>query len=318
MSRLMALIECAVLTVCIMAIGGAAEAANYHHGETLICSDCHISHASASHGDGGDTVAYAEPPNRRLLKASSSSDVCLRCHDGQPGVPDVVGGDVNNPTEPYDGQERAAGSFADGIADNWKGHNLPGQGSGGPAGCSACHEPHGNSSYRNLRALDGSGDELVAFVDPAATALDKYRRANVGYGGNIGEKLCGGCHGFGTLSNTRSSGGQHFNRHPSTGSEAVISMDSGKPSIDPTHWISGEGSGFTAGEHLVPRVPFAVSSATSYSDAKTVSSANEVSCLSCHKAHGSAHAFGMIWPYGSGDGAAGSSGCNQCHNITGE
>ncbi len=301
-----------------MATCGSAQAANYHFRDTLICSDCHISHASASHGDGGDAASYGEPPNGNLLKSSSSSDVCLRCHDGQAGVPDVVAGDVNKPSEPYDGQERAAGAFADGTADNWKGHNLPGQGSVGPGGCDSCHEPHGNTSYRNLRTLDGSGDELVAFVNPAAAALDKYSRANVGYGGNIGDKLCGGCHGFGAISNTRSSGGQHFNRHPSTSSEAVISMESGRSSIDPIHWVSGEGSGFTAGELVVPRVPFAVSSATSYSDARTVSAANEVSCLSCHKAHGSVHAFGMIWPYGSGDGAAGGSGCNQCHNISRE
>ena len=318
MSKLTILIECAVFAVGILAICGSAEAANYHYRETLICSDCHISHASVSHGDGGDAASYHEPPNGGLLKSSSSSNVCLRCHDGQTGVPDVVGGDINKPSEPYDGQERAAGNFADGTADNWKGHNLPGQGSVGPGGCAVCHEPHGNTSYRNLRTLDGSGDELVAFVNPAATALDKYRRTNVGYAGNIGEKLCGGCHSLGALSNTRSRGREHFSRHPSTSSEAIISMESGTSSIDPTHWVSGVGSGFMVGEQEVPRVPFAVSSASNYTDAKAVSAANEVSCLSCHKAHGSTHAFGMIWPYGSGDGASGSSGCNQCHNIASE
>lgn len=318
MSRLMSLIECAVLTMGITAICGAAGAVNYHYRDTLNCSDCHISHASASHGDEREAAAYNEPPNSNLLKTSSSTDMCLRCHDGQPGVPDVVADDVNKPTEPYDGQERAAGRFADGTADNWKGHNLPGQGSDEPGGCTACHEPHGNTSYRNLRTLDGSGDELVAFVNPAATALDRYSRANVGYAGNIGEKLCGGCHDFGGPANTLAPGGRHFSRHPSTSSKMIISMESGKPSIDPTHWISGEGSGFTAGEQNVPRVPFAVSSASSYAEAKRVSAANEVSCLSCHKAHGSMHAFGMIWPYGSRDGAAGGSGCNQCHNVVSE
>ena len=77
--------------------------------------------------------------------------------------------------------ERAGGRFPTGSEDNWKGHDLPGQGPGGLGGCMVCHDPHGNTNYRNLRALDGSQEAPVAYVNPAATGLDKYRRSNVGY-----------------------------------------------------------------------------------------------------------------------------------------
>jgi hypothetical protein len=38
-----------------------------------------------------------------------------------------------------------------------------------------------------------------------------------------------------------------------------------------------------------------------------------VFCLSCHKAHGSRHDFGLLW---ANRGPAAASGCEQCHNIS--
>lgn len=295
-----------------------AYAGEYHYGNTLNCSDCHASHASLTHNQTGAPLNWSPTPASHLTKGETVTKMCLACHDNQPGIPDVLGVDVNNPTERYDGSERAAGQFSDTNSDNWKGHNLPGQGTQGPGECTACHDPHGNNNYRNLRALDGSQDGPVAFVDPMATGLDRYKRSNIGYAKNIGDKLCVRCHEFGASSNTVATGGVgRFHRHPSSDQTMIITIADAGGRDGGQHWVNGIGSGFNVEGVPVPRVPFAVNSATNFKTATTVTADNEVFCLSCHKAHGSVHSFGMIWPYGSGsDGLVSSSGCNQCHNIS--
>jgi hypothetical protein len=294
-------------------IATLAHAGEYHHGNTLNCSDCHSSHSSLSHDQNGGALDWSPTPGSHLTKGVSTTEMCLQCHDNQRGVPDVVGEDVNNPGEVYDGSERAGGHFPEAVADSWKGHDLPGQGDG-PGECTACHDPHGNSNYRNLRALDGSDDGPVAFVNPSATGLDRYKRSNVGYAKNFGEKLCLSCHRFGA-----SAGSEQVHRHPSSDETRVITIDATGRQDRVQHWVDGTGSGFSVGGSAVPRVPFAVSTAINYAMATTITSRNEVMCLSCHKAHGSVHAFGMLWPYGSNrDGLVSSSGCNQCHNVSEE
>jgi hypothetical protein len=309
----------------ILTLGGVlafaavgAWAGNYHYGDTLRCSDCHVTHSSLTHDEAGAPQTLNQPPNRYLLKSPSVSEICLQCHDDQPGTPDVRGLDVNNPSEKYDGLERAAGQFGDGSEDNWKGHNLPGQGSESPGDCVACHDQHGNADYRNLRALDDSESGPLAYGNSTAAGLEKYRRANVGYVKNIGDKLCGGCHDFGDPANMLATGGPaHFQRHPSSGTQLIVTFSGSDAHVDPNHWVAGVDSGFEVDGKPVPRVPFAVNSAASYSAARTVSADNEVFCLSCHKAHGAVHAFSLVWPYGAGDPQLSASGCNQCHKPSG-
>ncbi|MHB9035816.1 MAG: hypothetical protein ACYC64_04055 [Armatimonadota bacterium] len=311
-SAVLSILVAASLIAWPLEPGSAGE---YHTGSTLHCSDCHITHASASHDQSGQSLGWTQTPNTHLTKGNSSVEVCLQCHNNQQGIPDVVGIDINNPSERYDGDERAGGQFSDDNSDNTSGHNLPGQGAGSPGDCTACHDPHGNSNYRNLRALDGSSEGPVAYVNPTATGLDRYRRSNIGYVRNIGDKLCIRCHEFGGQNSFPTTNGR-YHRHPSSSVATLVKMYSS--SVDAQHWIEGMGSGFTVKGEDVPRVPFAMSTAANYRTATTVSSDNEVFCLSCHKAHGSVHAFGTLWPYGTGDGLTGASGCNQCHNISGD
>ena len=153
-------------------------AANYHYGDTLWCSDCHISHASLRHDETGQPSTGNQPPNKGLIKQPSVAELCLSCHNNQPGTPGVSGPDVNNPAELYDGSERAGGRFSDDSSNNWKGHNLGAQGNGVPGDCIGCHDQHGNNNYRNPRTADES-EGPIAFVNPSATGLDRYKRSNV-------------------------------------------------------------------------------------------------------------------------------------------
>ncbi|MFQ6098459.1 MAG: hypothetical protein ACE5O2_12105, partial [Armatimonadota bacterium] len=63
-----------------------------HHGARLHCSDCHVMHASKDGqtfgGGGANPSGYA-----KLLRGATSLEVCLTCHDGVAGIPDVVGAD---------------------------------------------------------------------------------------------------------------------------------------------------------------------------------------------------------------------------------
>lgn len=135
---------------------------------------------------------------------------------------------------------------------------------------------------------------------------------------NFTDTLCGRCHSFGSPDSTVSTGGRsHFHRRPSSSQQLAVTVGMAGAHTDADHWIVGQGSGFEQDGSRVLRVPFATRAAAGYSAASSVSADNEVFCLSCHTAHGSVHAFGMIWPYGHADSPISAAGCNQCHNVSG-
>ncbi len=186
------------------------------HGTGTPCQKCHTMHASEDAqlpimpGDGGP----AEGPNANLLYKANSTELCLVCHDGQAGTPDVFEDDVNDPVPDT---ERAAGRFTGGIGvDNLNGHNLGQPLDSGAAlcdachfggsfntasvGCVNCHSPHGADidysysngyRYRNLVwASDPDNTPTIkafavegvsAVVSHTNPALDVYVRENIAY-----------------------------------------------------------------------------------------------------------------------------------------
>ncbi len=309
------------------------------HGSGLICSKCHTMHASE---DGtlptmpDDPSGTPEGPNAHLLYKANVTDLCLVCHDGQTGTPDVLGTDTNELTE------RAAGYLATVNTNNANGHNLGPNKIGSSSlcttchfggafddakiGCTDCHEPHGrdpgstNYRYRNLQWASSPGGEpiITAHVNPSATGVNMYERANVGYTAPTVQSsswrevtnICLDCHH--TLSGyyyTRDGGTSagHPIRHPTTDSErgAWEAINGHTGSTDPSHWETGTGIGFS-----VDRLPFLVSGAGDYAAATTVAQDNEVFCLTCHKAHGSTYNSSLRWGYRSDSNL----GCQQCHN----
>jgi predicted CXXCH cytochrome family protein len=188
--------------------------------------------------------------------------------------------------------------------------------------CTDCHNPHGNSGYRNLQWASSPNDpsqpKIIAFA--GATGIQKYNQNNIGYSAPQGDNtwrevtnICIDCHHT-FLSD---SGGYYtgntspYIRHPNTNSEWGFFAPINRPgaNTDPGHWVDGTGSGFE-----IPRLKFLVRGATSFGEATTVAPGNEVFCLSCHQAHGSANAFGLRWDYGTGPAGTRQAGCQQCHN----
>jgi len=316
----------------------------FHNGADLVCSDCHIMHASMQHDYGYDD-AYTYPlvfdsPSNHLLKAPNALELCLNCHKDYTGIPDVIGSDING------GVMRAAGQLDEPSVPNEHGHNIApepgdlclrchfgGDFATATVECIDCHAPHGTGYYRNLQWASYPGGEppIIAFVNPGATGLDKYQASNLRYGSPGSDpgmqtwrevtNICIDCHH--TMADASANGGYytnpdldfHWNRHPNANTEwgayRPISGLPGDPyySADSANWFDGQGSEFSVG-----RLPFLVVEAHDYATAGVVAYDNEVFCLSCHSAHGSEYAFGMRWDPASSDDPIRTAGCRQCHN----
>lgn len=304
----------------------------YHNGDTLRCSDCHVMHASEQHAWDGTTVPdfpRVNLANDTLLRKADPLDVCLSCHDGMIGVPDVMTNDTNSLTE------RSAGFFDVAETPNHRGHNLgrglvsdpqicnrchfDGQFATAEVTCIDCHNPHGNNRVRNLQwasAPESVPPQFAILMRPGATGLDKYERVNVAYAYVAGQarevtNMCIDCHHtfFDDSGGwyTNPDGNDHWNRHPNFNSEWGAMQAIEGPSVRPSHWNAGLGSGFDGAR----RVPSVAIGASDFATATTVDAARSaVFCLSCHKAHGSDNAFSMTFDPQTVPRAK---GCDQCH-----
>lgn len=322
-----------LMAVTILAGTWVMCRADYYHNlprNRQPCSDCHTLHYS----EDGTTPAGVEPggPFDMLMVRATTNRLCLFCHDGSdPSAPDVLA-----PVTMYagSGDEHSGGGFFEnsGGIINDNGHDLGVAGSSAPFGtggameltCASCHDPHGTPNYRNTLTAPAGGTGVAVEMardvfrdappgDPpsAAASITAYRESNEGYKA-LTSVWCAEC---------------HDELHPSLNNPGnrrhhLIDVPINDPAYptDPAHWIAGTGTGFgaTTGDATegVPRLRFQVSTATDYATSRVVAADNEVTCLSCHLAHGGTYRKGLVWPYADpGSPADVNSGCNQCHNF---
>jgi len=289
---------CPLFTLIILLFVGIAQGGDWHFGSKLVCSDCHTIHDSAnSQPMRYDGVAAPAPD---MLRAATSLALCIYCHDGtRADAPDVIA-PVAYVADPAGGFFANSGGVASGNA-----HNLGMPSSEIPPGgdnsvlltCTTCHAPHGNSNYRNLQHNPvGSANvpDVTVVVNQIVKANGSnpntvYIPANLVYKSGISQ-WCGACHSvfFGKSADKEGSASPWL-RHPS---DQTISTSK---HVDDQHW-SGS---------IMNRVPI-----QSPNDDTIPSGDDQVFCLSCHKAHGSAKPFGLIYA----DGATLTSTCQQCHS----
>ena len=314
-------------------------AGDYHQTATLRCDQCHVMHFAPG---GAPATAPGSGVGKLLLE--DVNDLCLSCHDGQGGAADVLGpaghasgapvrqaGFLNREGfagAPGSGHTLGARDVAPGSDPSWKPEGAEG------LACVDCHAPHGtpgaSPAYRNLRDDAGNnlpGEGLVTYNhgqpgvnDPTRDvfvrrALD-YDESAVDFNEpdpseSAVARFCAGCHsafhgppGGPRVGGTRKGGSwSAFLRHPTAG------VDVGA--------AGGEGSSLQLFAARTNRVKL-MSASGSWS---TPGADVTPTCITCHKAHGNANPFGLI--YRSGRGTLTEDGdsegdrlehlCGQCH-----
>ena len=323
-----------LLTICLFAsFATTAMAGDFHVGTNLVCSDCHVAHDSQSHAytQGGQILTMGtDGPYDHLLR-NEVNDLCLTCHDGQSGVPDVFGASATNNrrlagglnADPVHRPNETGYEMTDGhtlwstdVAPGGTFHNTEG------LECTNCHAQHGATSYRNL--LNRSGFNAVSYeigtytgtVDVLERSAAGYSEPNVDY-----EEPNTSLSSYATWCKTC-----HTDFHGTTGNAEVGGVSGGG-----TGWVRHPQADVNIGSHATY-----ISSLTQFNThttnrVKVMDSQglwngtvgdNTVtpSCFSCHKSHGTRNTFGLIFMSNVGtpteDGTA--TGvykdlCRQCH-----
>ena len=320
-----------LIVAAALAYAGLASAGEYHKGEALKCSQCHTMHMSRQHSlrnGSADTTPLSGTPNAKLLIQAGTNQTCLACHDGN-HYPDVFGADYNAawnrsagalngnvPGHTSPGLSNPAGqqsTYAPGVIAyaDWMGHTLgslatpPGfagatftaSSTGEGFNCSNCHAVHGSNAFRNagMSRYMGYDEEFGKATNPFGTAGASYSMGTVdltkdvsvmngnskatvditfgaGTGANGMNAFCAACHGnFHGDANTKAATGTDFIRHPTTG---VVRLG------------TTYGSLITGAQTDLVRPNWTDTAAKNF----------EVGCVTCHKAHGNARGFGLIYP----------------------
>src|SRR5512138_3195242 len=192
----------AALVAALLGLPAGARAGGWHAYAQSNCSDCHTMHNS----ENGQPMRYdqASTPAPHLLREASALALCVHCHDGSdPNAPDVMA-PVSYVADP------AGGAFQSGPGvASASGHDLGMSTPAVPPGgtvplvltCTTCHDPHGNSAFRNLVGNpSGSGAPPVAPVVNEAVKANGTNPAQVYVASNLVYKSgmsawCGDCHG---------------------------------------------------------------------------------------------------------------------------
>jgi len=338
-----------LLLTAVMLVGAAAwaVAGDFHNGTTLICSDCHVAHYSQQHGytvGGLYTPLGPGGPFPNLLR-DDDNKVCLACHNGSSFAPDVFGVNGGVPmVREAGGLNVASGHLLsnDPGYDIIDGHTLystdppPGLGTSAYVAsaiglrCIDCHAQHGTTNYRNLlnRGLF-AGDTVSYAISTNDLTKDVFEHAAATY--DIGSvdfnepdtrnshyaQWCSGCHkdfhGKGGDANmgglaggVTSSNATPWKRHP------VADVNIGESGASSTYISSlARYAGLTNKVKVMDSQ--GLWTGTGADNTLTPS------CFSCHRAHGTMNAFGLIFMSGTGtvteegDGGVYKDLCRQCH-----
>jgi hypothetical protein len=335
-----------------LTLGGTALA--FHNGGVAHCNGCHTMHNSQN----GQPIDPNHPNgNLYLLNMETPSDVCLSCHS-QTGTSSngryVMSLDPLNPQS-----EQGAGDFIflteDNLNDGYGGqlpqNFIPGYKGGhsivAPSknlaadpvlltapggnfnssmlGCSSCHDPHGNTSFRLLNGVGPVQAGVYTFTNPAPTASGitlstaETNANHSAYKSGMSE-WCANCHA--AFHNST------HNLHPSGSS-----LSDGEAVRYGIYNGTLDQSGGNPATSYLALVPFEDPAMTTTTTSGPTAN-SKVMCLSCHRAHATtgpdigrwdfnittwveegvnSHSWVIPNPY-PGSGNSQRSLCNKCHN----
>lgn len=275
----------------------------FHDGGVANCNGCHIMHEETVAGGGS------------LLLGDNASDLCLSCH--AEGLGAVLGSDPLIPPA-----EKGAGNFVFLLEDNLNdapdgatnpirgeaaGHSVvvPGRGllpdsrnavsPGGTfpssqLGCTSCHDPHGNASFRMLYGTGTIQGGLATFAFPSIDARG-IRLSGVESNGNHTayragvSNWCANCHG--NYHETSFAGFEHPGDHNMSGATS--------PQYNRYDGDDRPTSGTQTTAYLAD-VPFEDPTAA-VNSTQGPQGASRVMCLTCHRAHASSAPSAGRWDF---------------------
>lgn len=288
-------------------LGLVVPAAAFHDGGTAHCGRCHIMH-------GGTENEVVIEAGAALLTAPTATDLCLTCHAEvmavNPLAPPPERGAGNfgflvedNLNDAPDGIARpiageAAGhsivSFDLGLAADSRWTRAPGGAyPSASLGCTSCHDPHGNASFRLLNGAGPIQGGAYQFYDqaPAAAGLacctpgaHETATTHTAYLAGV-SAWCANCHGD-----------YHA---PGSGSSFIHPVD--EP-LGPLAYAYGayDGTrhphGGAAATSYLPQVPFE-DPANAADGARGPNAGSRLMCLSCHRAHASSAPAAGRWDF---------------------
>ena len=292
-----------------LAIALPAPSAAFHEKGVGSCAGCHTMHDSQDGGPLADPFV-GEP----LLRAGSATDLCLTCHAASNGA--VLGGDPVHPPPELGGGIAAhlaedvlhdgdsVVPYADPIGGFHAGHSivapawgldpdpdyLAAPGGTYPSsglGCTSCHDPHGNASFRMLHGVGPVGSEGYAFAYPAplADGLDLVTQvesptSHTAYQAGW-SAWCANCHGF---YHESSPGFQH-----PVDRSIANERDTYNRYAGPSAPYGGD-----IGTAYLPETPIE-DPMTTTSDTFGARGASRISCMTCHRAHATSAPAALRW-----------------------
>jgi hypothetical protein len=288
----------------------SAQAEGFHRGGAGSCAQCHIMHDA-------EAGLIAQDGTRPLLLAASATDVCLLCHgpngvfglDPQRPPRELGGGNFvflleNNLNDAADGQVFPVAGEAAGhsIVSLSRGTNAESRWDRAPGGtfpsyalgCTSCHDPHGNASFRMLRGTGPVPGGDATFLNPAPTAdgLDVGDPAasesagrHTAYHAGV-SAWCANCHGLYHQENSSS-----LFEHP-----VDEVLDSGQRRRYNAYNGDSDPLGGSFATAYLPEVPLE-GPATSVTSTEGAGSTDRFHCLTCHRAHASSAPAAGRWDF---------------------
>lgn len=313
----------AIVLLCVAAgllVLPVSQVLAFHDHGVARCSGCHTIHNS----ENGALVDPNSPNgNAYLLKDETPSDLCLSCHATRLGA--VWGTDPLLPPP-----QKGAGNFAwltaanlnDGrngnlpanyIPGSYGGHNIiapsknsgadpvllraPGGGASGylasAMSCTSCHDPHGNENFRMLYGISHVEAGNFQFTNAApvceqgpvfsSSTAAEAQNLHTAYKSGM-SAWCANCHG-----NYHNNGAMLIHPSGEALGDIAATYDSYNGSLD----LNG---GAHATAYLV-NVAFEDENMTPTST-EGPSATSQVSCITCHRAHGTSSPNIGRWDFG--------------------